>query len=431
MNRRDFLSTSLSSAAAALARQAAPAWVEAPMQAPNPNTRLVFAPPNMPIQNDVIVCIFQRGGMDGLNAVIPYGEGSHYYDMRPSLGVLEPSSDNTQTIIDLDGFFGLNPALASLKNLWDDQALAIVHACGSPDPTHSHFDAMDYMERGTPGQKQIPTGWLARHLQTVAVHNQSPFRAVGMGPILPASLHGPVSATALDSIAQFHLGGANPGAQITRFQNELALLYAGGGMLDQEAVLTFQAMQTLAKLNPTGYLPSNGAKYPIGVFGSGLMQIAELIKANVGLEIATIDIGGWDTHVEEGAIQGQMPKLMGDLADGLLAFYTDLGDAFKNVTVVTMSEFGRRFQENGSGGTDHGHGNVMFVASKNINASKVYGKWPGLAPAQLVAPGDLQVTTDYRTILAELLSKRAANTQVANVFPGFDTTHNLEIFKTA
>jgi uncharacterized protein (DUF1501 family) len=430
MNRRDFFTGTLSAAAAQLARQFTPAWVEAPVQSPLPNTRLVFAPPGIPIQNDVLVIIFQRGGMDGLNAVIPYGEGNNYYDLRPSLKVQEPSSGNNQAIIDLDGFFGLNPSLASLKNLWDDQALAIVHACGSPDPTHSHFDAMDYMERGTPGEKQIPTGWLARHLETVATRNQSPFRAVGMGPILPTSLHGPVSATSLNSIASFHLGGANRTAQITRFQNELALLYSGGGMLDQEAVLTFQAMDALAKLNPKGYTPSNGAKYPGGYFGSGLMQIAELIKANVGLEIATIDIGGWDTHVEEGAIQGQMPKLMTDLADGLLAFYSDLGDAFKNVTVVTMSEFGRRVQENGGGGTDHGHGNVMFVASKNINATKVYGKWPGLAPAQLVAPGDLQVTTDYRTVLAELLQKRAASPQVAQVFPGFDTTQNLGIFKT-
>jgi uncharacterized protein (DUF1501 family) len=431
MNRRDFMKVTFGSAASALSQQAAAAWVEAPMPSPIPNTRLVFAPPDMPIQNDVLVCIFQRGGMDGLNAVIPYGEGSHYYDLRPSLSVLEPSSSNTQAIIDLDGFFGLNPALAGLKNLWDDQALAIVHAAGSPDPTHSHFDAMDYMERGTPGEKQIPTGWLARHLQTVAQRNQSPFRAVGMGPILPASLHGPVSATALDSIASFHLGGLKRGPQIARFQTELAQLYTGDGVFDQNAALTIQAMDILAKVNPQGYTPSNGANYPSGVFASSLMQVAELIKANVGLEIATIDIGGWDTHVEEGAIQGHMPQLMTDLASGLLAFYTDLGDLFKHVTVVTMSEFGRRVKENGSGGTDHGHGNVMFVASKNINAAKVYGKWPGLAPAQLVSPGDLQVTTDYRTVLAELLAKRAANPNLADVFPGFDTTQNLGIFKAS
>ena len=427
MNKRNFMKDFFTSATAPLAQAAA--WVEAPIQSPIPNIRLVFAPPDTPVQNDVLVCIFQRGGMDGLNAIIPYGEAGNYYNLRPSLGVQEPSSGNSQTIIDLDGFFGLNPSLASLKDLWDDKALAIVHASGSPDPTHSHFDAMDYMERGTPGEKQIPTGWLARHLQTVASRNQSPFRAVGLGPILPASLHGPISATALDSIAKFHLGGLNRGPQIIRFQTELAQLYAGGGMIDQQAALTFQAMDMLTKLNPQGYVASNGAKYPPGTFGSGLMQIAELIKANVGLEIATIDIGGWDTHVQEGSIQGQMPKLMTDLATGLLAFYTDLGDLFKHVTVVTMSEFGRRVQENGSGGTDHGHGNVMFIASKNINAAKVYGKWPGLAPEQLVTPGDLQVTTDYRTVLAELLSKRAANPQVAEVFPGFDTTQNLGIFK--
>ncbi len=431
MNRRNFLNTTLASAAASLAKEITSSWVVSPVASPNPNTRLVFAPPDTPPQNDVLVCIFQRGGMDGLNAVIPYGEAGHYYDQRPSLSVQEPSSGNAQAVINLDGFFGLNPALAGLKDLWDDRALAIVHACGSPDPTHSHFDAMDYMERGTPGEKQIPTGWLARHLQTVAARNQSPFRAVGMGPILPASLRGPVPATALDSIASFHLGGQNRGAQIARFQEELARLYASGGVLDQEAALTFQTIETLAKLNPQGYLPANGAKYPDGVFGSGLMQVAELIKAGVGLEIATIDIGGWDTHVREGAVQGQMPKLMTDLADGLRAFYVDLGDAFQHVTVVTMSEFGRRVQENASGGTDHGHGNVMFIASKNITSSKVYGKWPGLAPEQLVTPGDLQITTDYRTVLSELLQKRARSPQVAAVFPEFDTTHSLNIFQPA
>ena len=420
MNRRKFLTQSAAQLAACIAL---------PLELSVPDVRLIFNPQTQNAKGDVLVCIFQRGGMDGLNAVIPYGEAKNYYDQRPSLAVQEPSSGNAQSILDLDGFFGLNPALAPLKNLWDDHALAIVHACGSPDPTHSHFDAMDYMERGTPGQKQIMTGWLSRHLSEVAAQNQTPFRAVGIAPMLPSSLRGPVTATALESIANFHLGGNRRNAQLASFQTGLARLYSGDGAVEQEANLTFQAIDTLAKINPGGYVPAAGAKYPDTSFGKGLQQIAELIKADLGMEVATLDIGGWDTHVQEGATDGHMPGLMTDLAGGILAFYQDLGDLFKRVTLVTMSEFGRRLQENGSAGTDHGHGNVMFVVSPNILASKVYGKWPGLAPEQLVNPGDLAVTTDFRSVLAEILAQRVGNSQLQNVFPGFDVNQSIHIFK--
>ena len=420
MNRREFLKL----AAAQLA-----ACIVVPAQLSVPDIRLVFNPQNQGANGDVLVCIFQRGGMDGLNAVIPYGEAKNYYDQRPSLAVQAPSSGNAQSILDLDGFFGLNPALAPLKNIWDDHALAIVHACGSPDPTHSHFDAMDYMERGTPGQKQITTGWLSRHLSEMATQNQTPFRAVGVAPMLPSSLRGPVSATALESIATFHLGGTRRNPQLASFQAGLARMYAGDGLLAQEANLTFQAMDTLSKVNPGAYVPANAAKYPETAFGNGLKQIAELIKADLGMEVATLDIGGWDTHVEEGATDGRLPALMTDLAGGIQAFYQDLGDLFKRVTLVTMSEFGRRVQENGSAGTDHGHGNVMFVVSRNILGSKVYGQWPGLAADRLVAPGDLAVTTDFRAVLAEILAQRVGNPQLQNVFPGFDLNQSVHIFK--
>ncbi len=420
MNRREFLTL----AAAQLA-----ACIVVPAQLSMPDIRLVFNPQNQEPNGDVLVCIFQRGGMDGLNAVIPYGEAKNYYDQRPSLAVQAPSSGSAQSILDLDGFFGLNPALAPLKDIWDDHALAIVHACGSPDPTHSHFDAMDYMERGTPGQKQITTGWLSRHLSAMATQNQTPFRAVGVAPMLPSSLRGPVSATALESIATFHLGGARSNPQLASFQAGLARLYAGGGLLAQESNLTFQAMETLAKVNPGAYVPAGAAKYPQTAFGNGLKQIAELIKAGLGMEVATLDIGGWDTHVDQGSTDGYLPALMTDLAGGILAFYQDLGDLFKRVTLVTMSEFGRRVQENGSAGTDHGHGNVMFVVSRNILGSKVYGQWPGLAPDKLVTPGDLAVTTDFRAVLAEILAQRVGNPQLQNVFPAFDLSQSVHIFK--
>jgi uncharacterized protein (DUF1501 family) len=392
-------------------------------------SHLIFSAPGVEAKADVLVCIFQRGGMDGLNAVIPVGDPD-YYNNRPTLNIPEPQSGNDQTAIDLDGFFGLNPALQALKGLWDDQALAIVHACGSPDPTHSHFDAMDYMERGTPGAKQIPTGWLARHLQTAAWQNNSPFRAVGIGSMLPASLRGPIPATALESIAAFHLGGTSKTPRIEQFQKILSQLYANTGDLQAEAGLTFESIDSLSKINLSTTNPVPGAQYPSGSFGLALSQVAELIKAGVGLEIATVDIGGWDTHVEEGSISGQMPKLLQEFSAGLAAFYTDLGDRFKRVTVVTMSEFGRRVRENGGGGTDHGHGNVMFVVSKNINASKVYGTWPGLASAKLVAPGDLAVTSDYRDILSEILQKRLLNDHLSEIFPNYTQSNNLNIFKS-
>jgi uncharacterized protein (DUF1501 family) len=288
---------------------------------------------------------------------------------------------------------------------------------------------MDTMERGTPGAKQIPTGWLARHLQTAAWQNNSPFRAVAIGTMLPASLRGPIPATALESIAAFHLGGSINNPRIEQFQKILSQLYANTGDLQTEADLTFESIDSLSKINLSGPNAPAGALYPTGSFGLALSQVAELIKANVGLEIATVDIGGWDTHVEEGSITGQMPKLLQEFSSGLAAFYKDLGDRFNRVTLVTMSEFGRRVRENGGGGTDHGHGNVMFVVSKNINASNVYGAWPGLASAKLVTPGDLAVTSDYRDVLSEILQKRLLNGHLAEIFPNYTQANNLNIFK--
>jgi uncharacterized protein (DUF1501 family) len=403
--------------------------IEAPAALAASVSHLVFAAPDAETKADILVCIFQRGGMDGLNAVIPVGDPD-YYNNRPSLNIPEPQSGNDQTAIDLDGFFGLNPSLRAFKDLWDDNALAIVHACGSPDPTHSHFDAMDYMERGTPGQKQIPTGWLARHLQTAAWQNNSPFRAVGIGAMLPASLRGPIPATALESIADFHLGGKTNNQRIEQFQKILSQLYSNTGDLGEEANLTFESIDSLAKINLSGNQAAAKVNYPNGPFGLALSQVAELIKADIGLEIATVDIGGWDTHVQEGTISGQLPKLLEEFSSGLAGFYNDLGDRFNRVTVVSMSEFGRRVRENGGGGTDHGHGNVMFIVSKNINASKVYGNWPGLSNDKLVTPGDLAVTSDYRDVLSEILQKRLLNPQLSDIFPGFTANNNLNIFKT-
>jgi uncharacterized protein (DUF1501 family) len=409
-SRRDFLKYAAASVAALnLVPWQLPAWMP----------RLAFAPEGQAPNGDVLLCVFMRGGVDGLNVVIPHAD-SNYFDLRPQLAIPAPSSGKDNTSIDLDGFFGLHPALRGLKDVWDNHALAIIHAAGSPDPTHSHFDAMDYMERGTPGEKSIPTGWIARHLQSINTDNNSPFRAVGMGAILQSSLRGPVQATVLQSIADFHLQGRL--SAISEIQKDLAALYNldVNKPLDDAAAQTWKAIDMLAKINPQTYKPANGASYPGSNYGLALQQVAQLIKSEVGLEVACVDIGGWDTHSGQGSItDGTLPRLLQEFGNGLEAFYKDLGDLNKRVTTVTMSEFGRRAYENSSGGTDHGHGNIMFIMGNGIKGGKVYCDWPGLSKDQLYGPGDLGVTTDFRDVLAEIVQNRLLNAQLDQVFPGY------------
>lgn len=381
--------------------------------------RMAFASEPSPERGDILVCIFQRGGMDGLSAVVPYNEAG-YYDSRPGIRVPD------RAVLDLDGQFGLHPSLAPLHEIWQQADLAVVQAVGSPDPTRSHFDAMDYMERGTPGEKQIQTGWIARHLQTAAWQNESPFRAVGMGAMLQASLRGPVPALALKSIADFHLQGR--AEELASVQTTLAQLYGGGGhqsgtpidgMLSQQADTTFAALGLLESADPAQHQPQNGAVYPEDEFGMALRQVVQLIRADVGLEIACIDVGGWDTHESMGPYDdGLMGGLLANLAAGLHAFYTDLAEEMGRISVVTMSEFGRRVQENGSGGTDHGHGNCMFLLGGGFRGGAVYGQWPGLA-AQQLDRGDLAVTTDFRDVLAEVAQMRLGNPALADIFPDY------------
>jgi len=381
-------------------------------------------------ERDVLVCIFLRGGADGLNVVVPVGDAG-YFQNRPTIGIPEPSGA-AGSGVDLDGFFALHPALAPLKELWDEGVLAAVHATGSPDGTHSHFDAMDFMERGTPGSKSIPTGWIGRHLGSVATGNTSPFRAVGMGTILQASLRGPVPATALRSIAEFHLGGkTTQAADIARFQSGLAALYASQDWLDLQGQQTFQAIAALAHAATGSYQPQNGAQYPDTDFGHALTDVAQIAKADLGLEVACVDLGGWDTHATQGGATGRQAKVLAELAAGLAAFHADLADRMGRITVVTMSEFGRRVHENASGGTDHGHGNFMFLLGGGINGRQVYGDWPGLSPGQLASPGDLAITTDYRTVLAEIVDRRLKNPKLGDVFPGFTPPAYLGLARAA
>ena len=395
--------------------------------------RLAFAPQNQAPRGDVLVCVFQRGAMDGLNALVPMGD-SEYYRLRPTLSIAESKVGDAKSVVNLDGFFGLHPALAPLKPIYDEGMLAPIHACGSPDPTHSHFDAMDAMERGTPGAHALGSGWLGRHLATLNTGNPSPLRAVGMGNMLQAALRGPISATVLKSIADFHLQGRKKG-DLQKVQQTLLSLYAtptatsnldsnlnGPPLLSTLASAATQVNDVFAllrKLDPSNYTPANNAQYPEGDFGRGMLQVAQLIKAEVGLEVACVDIGGWDTHANQGGAEGQLADLLGELGQGLAALWADLGDRMKRVTVVTMSEFGRRAAENGSGGTDHGHANAMFLMGGGVLGGKVHGDWPGLGADKLEGPGDLALTTDYRDVLSEVLIKRLGNNAIPEIFPDY------------
>jgi uncharacterized protein (DUF1501 family) len=366
----------------------------------------------------ILVALFQRGAMDGLNVVVPYGEQA-YYRLRPTIAIPQPSRGGQAAALDLDGFFGLHPSLQSLEPLFHEKQLAIVQAVGSPDNTRSHFDAQDYMESGTPGVKSTEDGWLNRFLQKQQEEQSSPFRAVAMGQQMPRTLKGPAPALAIPDIRQFQvmapvqLSGAVSGGFEALYAQTVDHALRGTG---QE---TFEAIDMLKKVREQDYQPANGANYPKGRFATSLQQIAQMIKGNIGLEVAFLDIGGWDHHVNEGSVQGQLANLLREFGDSLAAFHKDMGDGMRDVTLVTMSEFGRTAAENGNRGTDHGHANCMFLMGGDVLGGKVYGKWPGLEGEHLYEGRDLNVTTDFRQVLGELVQRHLGNNDLKYVFPGF------------
>src|SRR5277367_1715151 len=368
-----------------------------------------------------MVVLFQRGAMDGLNVVLPFGE-PNYYRLRPTIAIPQPRRGGTDAAIDLDGFFGLHPSLAPLEPLFRQNQLAIVHAAGSPDPTRSHFDAQDFMESGTPGVKATEDGWLNRALEVAPEENASPFRAVAMGANLPRMLHGSASAIALPDLKQFKVipQTAGMGAAV---EGGFEAMYAQtvDHALHGTGTETFEAIDMLRKVDPGKYAPENGAQYPTSRLGQNLQQIGQLLKANIGVEVLFVDCGGWDNHVNEGGVQGQLSNLLKDMSQGLGAFHQDMGDRMQDVVVVTMSEFGRTAKENGNRGTDHGHANCMFVMGGDVKGGRVYGNWPGLADHQLNEGRDLALTTDFRSVLGEVLVKHVGVTDLKTVFPGFDT----------
>jgi len=360
-----------------------------------------------------LVVIFQRGAADGLNIVVPHGE-PQYYAMRPSINIPRKAA------LDLDGFFGLHPSLASFQPLWDQRHLAIVHAAGSPDETRSHFDAQDFMETGTPGLKATEDGWLNRSLQNFSNPQASPFRAIALGPSLPRILSGSAPAVAMNNINDFSIGGRNPRSSRAASAFEAMYDHSSDSVLHDTGEETFDAMKMLRSADPGKYAPAAGANYPRGHFGDSLRQLAQLIKANLGVQVAFADIGGWDHHVNEGSVEGQLANVLSQFSQSIAAFWTDLGDLGEDTVVVTMSEFGRTARENGNRGTDHGHANVMFILGGPVKGGKVYGRWPGLDQSQLYEGRDLALTTDFRQVIGEAIAGHLGNKNLAAVFPGFD-----------
>ena len=407
MNRRIFLRNA---GMAMVGVGAAPLWLQ----------RALYAQDRSEARKKVLVAIFQRGAADGLNIVVPHGDPD-YYKLRPTIAIPWPSANiaKEDSVIDLDGTFGLHPSLADLKPIWDARQLAVVHAVGSPDPTRSHFDAQDYMESGTPGLKATSDGWLNRALPP-APAPLSPVRAVSIGATLPRTMRGANSAIAVEALSNFKVGNAAAGSV-------LQSLYSGSNdqVLNGTGKETFDAVSLLQSIQKAPYQPSGGAVYPRGRFGDSMRQIAQLIKANAGVEVAFADIGGWDHHVNEvgaRASVGPLANLLRDFGQGLAAFHQDLGTRMEDVVVVTMSEFGRTAQENGNRGTDHGHANAMFVMGGPVRGGEVCGKWPGLAKEQLHEGRDLQLTTDFRDVLGELVTRHMGNRSLQTVFPNFQAS---------
>jgi uncharacterized protein (DUF1501 family) len=369
----------------------------------------------------ILICLFQRGAADGLNMIVPHGERA-YYAARPNIAIPRPRTGSDDAALDLDGFFGLHPALQPFERLYRDGLLAPIHAVGSPSATRSHFDAQDYMESGTPDRKSTEDGWLNRYLavkgtcEECASTKASPFRAVALTPQTPRILEGPAAAVAMNSLGEFTMRGAGSSA------DRLEALYRTGeaDLVHGAGREMFEAVRMLQSANPQRYQPEHGAEYPRSQFGQRLREIAQLIKSGVGVEVAFADVGGWDTHVNQGASNGQLAARLTDFSRSVSALVTDLGDRMNDVVILSMSEFGRMVRQNGNGGTDHGHAGAMFVIGGGVRGGKVHGKWPGLEREQLYEGRDLALTTDFRAVFSDVLTRHLGASSLAPVFPGFE-----------
>ncbi len=373
----------------------------------------------------VLVTLFQRGAMDGLMAVTPFTD-LHLRTHRPRLAMNAVGDD---ALIDLDGRFGLHPALAPFKPYFDEGRLAVVHGVGSPDATRSHFDAQDYMETGTPGRKGTASGWLNRAVGLLG-HDATPFQSVALTPALPRSLYGPAPALAVGNLDDFALppSSAMDGAGEAGQSLEALYRQTSQDLLRGAGADTFEAVHVLESVRRQPYRPAGGARYPNSPLGGSLRQIAQLIKADVGLEVAFAESAGWDTHVQQGTARGSFARQAADLAQSIAAFWTDLGALQDQVTLMTMTEFGRTVAENGSGGTDHGRASCLFVLGNAVEGGRVHGSVPALALEHLEDRRDLPVTTDFRAVFSEVAGTHLGIAHDEVLFPGW-TGRRLPLLK--
>ncbi|HEX8905012.1 MAG TPA: DUF1501 domain-containing protein [Longimicrobiaceae bacterium] len=397
--------------------------------------RSLLAETRASARRKTLICIFQRGAADGLSMVVPFGDPA-YYAARRSIAIADPARRSDRGALDLDGHFGLHPSLQPLMDLYRRRELAIVHAAGSPNPSRSHFEAQDIMETASP-DRRAGDGWLNRVLRETdcaecsgrtladprahaADHaaGQAALRGVAMGAELPLSLRGTAPALAISDLDRFGVAGGRDAGLAGTF----ARMYGNehGDLVSGAAGEGLEAAELLKRIDPASYQPAATVRYPQTDFGRSLRQIAQLVKAEVGVEVAFADLGGWDTHVAQGGADGQLARRLAELAQGLRALHDDLGERMRDVVILTMSEFGRTVAENGTGGTDHGHANCMFVLGGDVRGGRVLGDWPGLAPGQLHEGRDLKVTTDFRDVFAEVAGKHLGTTHLERVFPGFD-----------
>ncbi len=367
------------------------------------------------IDKDIIICVFQRGAADGLHSVVPHAD-SDYFANRPRTAVTNS--------IDLDGFFGLNPELSSLKTIWNAGDLAIVHAVGSLDESRSHFDAQDAMEFADFDKISNRTGWLAKYISETQNSSDSVFRAVSLNNSVSKSLKGDIEALTVSGLKDFDVLTHENLYVDTR--TTLDTMFTNGEYYSDSSSVLFSAIDTLQDIDPADYPVDNNAQYPNNSFAKKLKTVSTMIKANLGMEIACIDLGGWDHHND---LVESFKQPAQTLANGLLAFYQDMGERMQNITIICMTEFGRRVTDNASNGTDHGHGSVMYAIGKQVNGAQVYTDWPGLAQNNLNR-GDLEVTTDFREIFSELLVKRLKyQGDLFTVIPEFTYQGGIDLFK--
>ncbi|RMF85869.1 MAG: DUF1501 domain-containing protein [Planctomycetota bacterium] len=404
LSRRQFLGAT---APAALAAVTAPAWLP----------RVAFARDEC-TSRDVIVSIFLRGGADGLTLCVPYAE-SNYYNLRQEIAVPPPDAGGADAAIDLDGFFGLPPALAPLTAAYDAGHLALIPASGLRNASRSHFDAQRFVEVGTPNDPALLTGWLGRHLLTTPPMTPGAvLRAMSLGFALPRALVGSPQALPVPDPGDFGLTG-RPLTENARLGWLIDQYKQVDDPLRAAAENTQATIDLLEQIDFNGYVPAGGAVYGDDSFSQSLRAAAALIRAQVGVEAVAVDLGGWDTHDRQGSLAGMMANVMSTLATGLSAFHADVFSATANVTVVVVSEFGRTAAQNGSLGTDHGTGGCMMVMGDHIRGGQVLTRWPGLETEQLYEQRDVKITIDIRDILAEILQHRLGNANLAAVFPDY------------